>query len=96
MYIALKLLRAWSGMHGSYAFSADVVYIVNKWIDEDMKGPIPWPDNPFFTEWAEKNGLIKIGNLIGWHPAVEEGSDRSCDVRSRADGGFNTDGISGR
>jgi len=64
MYIALRLLRAWNS--GTAGFSADVVMIVNRWIDEGMKGPIPWPDNPFFEEWAEANGFVNIRGHVGF------------------------------
>lgn len=64
MYIALKLLRAWNS--GTAGYSADVVLVVNEWIDGGMKGPIRWPDNPFFAEWAAENGFSKVGEYIGF------------------------------
>lgn len=64
MYIALKLLRAWNS--GTAGYSADVVLTVNEWIDGDMKGPIPWPDNPFFAEWATQHGFSKVAGSVGF------------------------------
>jgi len=64
MHIALRVLRAWN--NGTYGFSADVVITINDWIDGGMKGPVPWPDNPFFAEWAEKVGYAKVGQYIGF------------------------------
>lgn len=69
MYIALKMLRAWNS--GTAGYSADVVVIINAWIDGGMKGPIPWPDNPFFAEWAGKNGLSKVGDYVGFRFTME-------------------------
>ena len=64
MHIALKVLRAWN--HGTEGYSADVVLTINEWIDGGMKGPIPWPDNPFFTEWAKGRGYSSINGYIGF------------------------------
>lgn len=69
MHIALKVLRAWNS--GTAGFSGDVVYTVNKWIDDGMKGPVPWPDSPFFAEWAEKNGLSNVDGYIGYRMTVQ-------------------------
>jgi hypothetical protein len=70
MYIALKLLRAWNS--GTAGFSADVVNVVNNWIDGGMKGPIPWPDsNPFFDEWAAENGLARVDQYVGFKCTAE-------------------------
>jgi hypothetical protein len=30
-----------------------------------MNGPIPFPDNPFFREWAEKNGFSNVAGFVG-------------------------------
>jgi len=64
MHIALRLLRAWND--GTAGYSADVVHVVNEWLDGGMKGPIPWPDNPFFAEWAQQNGYCNIGGAVGF------------------------------
>lgn len=64
MYIALQVLRAWN--NGTAGFSARVVVVLNEWIDGGMKGPVPWPDDPFFAEWAAKRGFSKIGDSIGF------------------------------
>lgn len=64
MYIALKILRAWNG--GTAGFNAVVVAVVNGWFDGGMKGPVPWPDSPFFAQWAEVNGLSKVGGYVGF------------------------------
>lgn len=71
MGIALKILRAWSGFHGSYAFSADVIIILYTWIDNGMKGSIPWPDDPFFAKWADNQGLVKVGGSVDWRETVK-------------------------
>lgn len=64
MYIALRVLRAWNS--GTAGFSADVVITINGWIDGGMKGPVPWPDNPFFSEWAQAAGFSRVGQYIGF------------------------------
>jgi len=64
MHIALRIMRAWNS--GTAGYSADVVIAVNDWIDGGMKGPLPWPDNPFFAEWAEQAGYAKIGAYVGF------------------------------
>jgi hypothetical protein len=65
MWIALKLLRAWN--NGTAGWDGEVVYIVNVWIDLGMRSPIPWPEgNPFFDEWAAKEGFSKVENSIGF------------------------------
>jgi hypothetical protein len=64
MYIALKLLRAWNS--GTAGFDSAVVQTVNAWIDNGEKGPIPWPDSPFFAEWARANNLSRVGDYVGF------------------------------
>jgi hypothetical protein len=64
MFIALKLLRAWN--NGAAGYSADVVLTVNRWIDGGMKGPIPWPDSPFFAEWAAAAGFSNVKGHVGF------------------------------
>lgn len=58
MYIALKILRAWN--NGTAGFHAGVVAAINAWIDGGMRGPVPWPESPFFAQWAQENGYSKI------------------------------------
>ena len=64
LHIALKIMRAWNS--GTAGFDALVVTDINAWIDRGMKGPIPWPDSPFFAEWANKNGYAKVGEYVGF------------------------------
>jgi hypothetical protein len=68
MYIALMMLRAWN--HGTEGYSSDVVLTVNKWIDGGMEGSIPYPDSPFFREWARKHGLCDVNGSVGFRFAV--------------------------
>jgi hypothetical protein len=63
-YIALKILRAWN--HGTAGFETEVIRVINGWFDSGMKGPIPWPDSPFFSEWAQQVGLSKVGQYVGY------------------------------
>jgi hypothetical protein len=65
MRFALLTLRAWSGL-GDADFDAVVVGAVNDWIDGGMNGPVPWPDSPFFAEWALKRGWANIDGFIGF------------------------------
>lgn len=69
MYIALKILRAWN--NGTAGFHGFVVKIIHDWIDSGMKGPIPWPNDPFFAEWAQENGLSQVGESIGYRFQME-------------------------
>lgn len=70
MHIALELLRAWN--NGTAGWDGQVVYIIHRWIDGGMQGPIPWPDgNPFFDEWATGNGFSKVGDSIGFRGTVQ-------------------------
>lgn len=64
MWIALKMLRAWN--HGTEGFEALTVMTVNEWIDGGMNGPIPWPNSPFFAEWAKNNGLSNCNGSVGF------------------------------
>jgi hypothetical protein len=64
MFIALRVLRAWN--NGTAGFSGLAVKTINDWIDGKMEGPIPWPDDPFFAEWAETNGFSKVGAHLGF------------------------------
>lgn len=64
MYIALKILRAWNS--GTAGFDALVVAGINAWIDSGMKGPVPWPESPFFAKWAQENGFSRIGHYVGF------------------------------
>ncbi len=64
MYIALKILMAWHS--GTAGYDAVVVISIREWFDGGMKGPVPWPDSPFFAEWAEVNGFQKIGEYVGF------------------------------
>ena len=64
MYLALKILRAWNS--GTEGFCSAAVATINAWLDSGMKGPLPWPDSPFFTEWAEHNGLSNVGGYVGF------------------------------
>ena len=62
--IALKLLRAWNS--GTAGFDGHVVLTVNRWIDAGMIGPIPFPDNASFRDWAEENGFSETSGFIGF------------------------------
>ena len=62
MYIALKMLRKWE----LASFDGGVVVILKDWIDSGMKGPIPFPQSPFFEEWATENGLSNIEGFVGF------------------------------
>lgn len=64
MHIALKILRAWN--HGTAGFDARVVGEINAWIDAGMKGPVPWPDSPFFAQWAREQGYSRVGDAVGF------------------------------
>lgn len=64
MHIALRMLRAWNS--GTAGFDAHVVSTVHKWIDDGMKGPIPWPKSPFFEEWAAVLGYSNIEGHVGF------------------------------
>lgn len=61
--VALKILRAWNS--GTAGFDGQVVVTLNKWIDAGMSGPIPFPDNPFFREWAEATDLSNVDGFVG-------------------------------
>jgi hypothetical protein len=63
MLIALRILRAWNS--GTAGFDGQVVVTIHQWIDAGMNGPIPFPDNPFFREWAEKNGFSNVAGFVG-------------------------------
>lgn len=69
MFIALRLLRAWNS--GTEGFDSTVVITVNKWIDDGMKGPVPWPNSPFFAEWAEANGYSNVRGNVGFRFKVK-------------------------
>lgn len=64
MHLALKMLRAWNS--GTEGYDSSVLLVVNEWIDGGMKGPIPWPDSPFFAEWAAKSGLSNVSGNVGF------------------------------
>jgi hypothetical protein len=64
MFIAIKILRAWNS--GIAGYCGDAVATVNQWIDGGMQGPIPFPQSPFFAEWATKNGLSNIDGFVGF------------------------------
>jgi hypothetical protein len=69
MHIALKILRAWNS--GTAGFDANVVSTINAWLDDGRKGPIPWPNGSCFAQWAESNGLSKVGQYVGFRFDVE-------------------------
>ncbi len=69
MHIALKILRAWNS--GTAGYDARVVVDINAWIDGGMRGPVPWPESPFFAEWAAGAGLAKVGEYVGFRFDVE-------------------------
>ena len=69
LYVALRILRAWN--RGTAGYNANVVIAINRWIDDGMKGPVPWIDDPFFTQWAESNGLSRIGDAVGFRLTVD-------------------------
>jgi hypothetical protein len=64
MHIALKIMRAWNS--GTAGFDGGVVMTINHWIDGGMKGPVPWPDSPFFAAWATGAGFAKVGDYVGF------------------------------
>lgn len=76
MFIALRILRAWN--HGTEGFHALVVTTVNDWIDGGMKGPVPWPDSPFFAEWARGLGYSNVDGFVGFRflAHIEDGGAR--------------------
>lgn len=81
MHLALKMLRAWNS--GTEGYDSSVLLVVNEWIDGGMKGPIPWPDSPFFAEWAAKSGLSNVSGNVGFRfmatilPVVESPAQES-------------------
>ncbi len=75
MYLALQMLRAWNS--GTQGFEALTVSTVNKWIDDGMSGPIPWPESPFFAEWAEKRGFSNIDGYVGFRATVTSDAARA-------------------
>lgn len=75
MHIALRILGAFN--YGTAGFSAVIVGTVADWIKSGMKGPVPWPDSPFFTEWAEQNGYSKIGRYVGFQFQARLAADLS-------------------
>jgi hypothetical protein len=64
MYIALRMLRAWD--YGTEGYDALVLMAVWRWMDGGMKGPILWPESPFFNQWAQENGLARVGDYVGF------------------------------
>jgi hypothetical protein len=64
MFIALRVLRAWNS--GTAGYSGITVKTINDWIDGKMEGPVPWPNDPFFEEWAQKNGFSEVDGYIGF------------------------------
>jgi hypothetical protein len=64
MHIALKIMGAWNS--GTAGFDGGVVMTINHWIDGGMKGPVPWPDSPFFAAWATGAGFAKVGDYVGF------------------------------
>jgi hypothetical protein len=36
-----------------------------------MDDPIPWPDCPFFEDWAHKNGVENINGFMGYRMIAE-------------------------
>lgn len=60
---ALKMLSAWSGREGQY--DGEVVGVVSEWVKAGMIGPVPWPSNPFFEQWAKQQGWSNIGGYVG-------------------------------
>lgn len=80
MHIALRILQSFN--HGEAGFNAVIVGTVNDWIEGGMHGPVPWPNSPFFDEWAERNGYARIGRYVGFKfqaqaidAAMEPGSE---------------------
>lgn len=69
MHIALRILQSFN--YGEAGFSAVILGTVNDWIKSGMNGPVPWPESPFFAEWAEKNGYAKIGLYVGFKFQVQ-------------------------
>lgn len=59
---ALSMLRRFN-MAGN--FDSSVVMTVREWIDAGMNGPVPWPDSPFFADWAYKQGWENIKGFVG-------------------------------
>jgi len=64
MYIALRILTAWN--NGSAGYSLIVVSTVNKWFEDGMVGPVPWPDSRFFEEWAKDLGYANVDGYVGF------------------------------
>lgn len=61
MYLALKMLRDW---HKKNRYDSPVVATVYAWIDKGMNGPLPWPDEPFFDDWAQDHHIINVGGFV--------------------------------
>lgn len=64
---AILILRAWT-LGGDLSVRDSLV----RWIDGGMAGPVPWPDCPFFVEWAEQRGLYNDGGYVARRSAVPE------------------------
>lgn len=67
MRFALLMLREWNGK----SFSAIVAKTVHDWIDGGMNGPVPWPDDPFFAEWATERGWSNVDGSVGFRATVK-------------------------
>ena len=69
MRFALLMLREFgglgNGMHGG------VMNTVRAWIDEGMTEPLPWPESPFFDDWAAKQGWSNVDGCVGFRLKME-------------------------
>lgn len=68
MRFALLMLREFGGIGAAY--DSLVVLKVTEWIDGGMQGPVPWPDSPFFSEWAKEKGWTNVDGFVGFRFTV--------------------------
>lgn len=81
MHVALTILRTWN--NGTAGYDALIVATINNWIDGGMKGPIPWPESPFFAEWASERGYFNVGGHIGLKEDQMNGNELIAAERQR-------------
>lgn len=63
--IALAMVREWG--IASPSWNATVAKTLADWIDTPSpRGSVPWPDSPFFEEWAERRGYSNFDGHVGF------------------------------
>ena len=62
--IALRMVSAFCDI--GHGYNSTVAGVLEAWIDGGMDGGVPYPECPFFKQWADQQGLSNCDGFVGY------------------------------